>query len=314
MNFGKTGDLMNTYTTIKHLNYFDTAIWPIGQTPLLNLAATAAAAGLPSSIRLLAKAEWFNPSGSVKDRAAKHIIQVAEAEAKLWPGMTLLDSSSGNMALAYATLGRLHGYKVKLVVPANASPARLALLRNLGLDLTLTDPAEGSDGAMVTARQLAAKNPNYFYANQYDNPANSEAYYNTLAPEIWQQSGGQLTHFVAGVGSGGTFTGTARWLKERHSNIFCATVQPQTENEGIKGLKFMATAVPPKVYDSSLADNHLAVTAAEATATRQLLADCEGLSVGPSGAANVAAALRLAQSLDEGTIVTLFPDDSRYYS
>jgi cysteine synthase B len=305
---------MNTYTTIQHLNYFETAFWPIGQTPLLNLAATAAAAGLPSSIHLLAKAEWFNPSGSVKDRAAKRIIQVAEAEGKLWPGMTLLDSSSGNMALSYASLGRLHGYKVKLVVPANATPARLALLQNFGTDLTLTDPAQGSDGAMATARQLAAKNPNYFYANQYDNPANWEAYYHTLAPEIWQQTGGCVTHFVAGVGSGGTFTGAARWLKEQNADIICTTVQPQTEKEGIKGLKFMATAVPPKVYDPSLADKHLAVTAAEAKATRQLLANCEGLSVGPSGAANVAAALRLAQTLDQGTIVTLFPDDSRYYS
>lgn len=305
---------MNTHTTIQHLNYFETAIWPVGQTPLLNLKATAAAAGLTDSIQLLAKAEWFNPSGSVKDRAAKRIIQVAEAEGKLWPGMTLLDSSSGNMALAYATLGRLHGYKVKLVVPANATPARLALLRNYGLDLTLTDPAEGSDGAMATARQLAAKNPNYFYANQYDNPANWEAYYHTLAPEMWQQTGGRITHFVAGVGSGGTFTGTAHWLKEHNANIVCATVQPKTEHEGIKGLKFMATAVSPQVYDSSLADKHLAVTAAEAKETRQLLADCEGLSVGPSGAANVTAALRLAQTLEEGTIVTLFPDDSRYYS
>ncbi|MAT97083.1 MAG: cysteine synthase [Anaerolineaceae bacterium] len=305
---------MNTHTTIQHLNYFETAIWPIGQTPLLNLKATAAAAGLTDSIQLLAKAEWFNPSGSVKDRAAKRIIQVAEAEGKLWPGMTLLDSSSGNMALAYATLGRLHGYKVKLVVPANATPARLALLRNYGLDLTLTDPAEGSDGAMATARQMAAKNPNYFYANQYDNPANWEAYYHTFAPEMWQQTGGRITHFVAGVGSGGTFTGAARWLKERNADIVCATVQPKTEHEGIKGLKFMATAVSPKVYDSSLADKHLAVTAAEAQETRQLLADCEGLSVGPSGAANVTAALRLAQTVEEGTIVTLFPDDSRYYS
>lgn len=305
---------MNTYTTIKHLNYFETAVWPIGQTPLLNLKATATAAGLPESIHLLAKAEWFNPSGSVKDRAAKRIIQVAEAEGKLWPGMTLLDSSSGNMALAYATLGRLHGYKVKLMVPANATPARLALLQNYGIDLTLTDPAQGSDGAMAAARALASQNPNYFYANQYDNPANGEAYYETLAPEIWQQSGGRVTHFVAGVGSGGTFTGAAQWLKERNPNIFCATVQPKTEKEGIKGLKFMATAVPPKAYDPSLADTHLAVTAVEAKETQQLLANCEGLSVGPSGAANVAAALRLAQTLDKGTIVTLFPDDSRYYS
>lgn len=305
---------MNTYTTIQHLNHFETAFWPIGQTPLLNLAATVAAAGLPASIHLLAKAEWFNPSGSVKDRAAKRIIQVAEAEGKLWPGMTLLDSSSGNMALSYATLGRLHGYKIKLMVPANATPARLALLQNFGIDFTLTDPAQGSDGAMAAARQLATQNPSYFYANQYDNPANWEAYYATLGPEIWQQTGGQVTHFVAGVGSGGTFTGTARWLKEQNTAIHCATVQPQSKHEGIKGLKHMATAVPPKVYAPSLADTHLAVTAVEAAATRQLLADCEGLSVGLSGAANVTAALHLAQTLDKGTIVTLFPDDSRYYS
>ncbi|MBK8904796.1 MAG: cysteine synthase family protein [Anaerolineaceae bacterium] len=305
---------MKTYTTHQHLNYLETVQWPIGQTPLLNLAATAAAAGLPDSVRLLAKAEWFNLSGSVKDRAARRIIQTAEAEGKLWPGMTLLDSSSGNMALSYASLGRLHGYKVKLFVPANATPARLTLLQNYSIDLTLTDPALGSDGAMAAARALAAQNPRYFYANQYDNPANWEAYYATLAPEVWQQTGGQVTHFVAGVGSGGTFTGAARWLKECNPAIFCATVQPQTEKEGIKGLKFMATAVPPKTYDPSLADAHLAVTAVEANATRQLLADCEGLSVGPSGGANVAAALQLGRTLDQGTIVTLFPDDSRYYS
>lgn len=304
---------MKTYTTHPNLNYLETVHWPIGQTPLLNLAATVAAAGLPDSIHLLAKAEWFNLTGSVKDRAARRIIQMAEAEGKLWPGMTLLDSSSGNMALSYASLGRLHGYKVKLFVPANATPARLTLLQNYNIDLTLTDPAQGSDGAMAAARELAAQNPRYFYANQYDNPANWEAYYAALAPEVWQQTGGQLTHFVAGVGSGGTFTGTARWLKEHNPAIFCATVQPQTEKEGIKGLKFMATAVPPQTYDPALADAHLGVTAVEAAATRQLLADCEGLSVGPSGGANIAAALRLARTLDQGTIVTLFPDDSRYY-
>ena len=305
---------MNTFATIQHITHSETVRWPIGQTPLLNLAATAAAAGLPATIHLLAKAEWFNPSGSVKDRAAWQIIQTAEAAGQLWPGMTLLDSSSGNMALAYASLGRLRGYKIRLFVPANATPARLALLQNSGIELTLTDPAQGSDGAIAAARELAAKNPAYFYANQYDNPANCQAYYDTLAPEIWRQTDGRVTHFVAGVGSGGTFTGAARWLKERNSAIICATVQPQSANEGIKGLKFMATAVPPKVYDPSLADTHLTVTAAEAATTRQLLADCEGLSVGPSGAANVTAALRLAQTLQQGTIVTLFPDDSRYYS
>ncbi len=245
---------MKTNFTLQHPNYCDIAHWPIGQTPLLNLGATAAAAGLSPAIRLLAKAEWFNPSGSIKDRAAKRIIQTAEAEGKLWPGMTLLDSSSGNMALAYANLGRLHGYKVKLMVPANATPARLALLQNYGADLTLTDPAQGSDGAMQAARQLAAQNRHYFYANQYDNPANWQAYYDTLAPEIWQQTGGDVTHFIAGVGSGGTFTGTARWLKECKPGIFCATVQPQTDQDGIKGLKHMATAVPPKIYAPSLAD------------------------------------------------------------
>lgn len=305
---------MHTITTTQTFNQSITAHWPIGQTPLLNLATAAAAAGLPASIRLLAKAEWFNPSGSVKDRAAHRIIRTAEAEGKLWPGMTILDSSSGNMALAYASLGRLHGYKIRLIVPANATPARLALLQNYGVDLILTDPSLGSDGAMAEARRQAAQNPAYFYANQYDNPANWEAYYATLAPEIWQQTGGSVTHFVAGVGSGGTFTGVARWFKERHSDVVCATVQPETEKEGIKGLKHMATAVPPKVYDASLADAHLSVTASEAATVRQMLADCEGLSVGPSGAANVAAAIRLAHTLEQGTIVTLFPDDSRYYS
>lgn len=304
---------MNTLVTSPTQTYSPAFYGTIGQTPLLDLAATASAVGLPPAVRLLAKAEWCNPSGSVKDRAARHIIQAAEAAGYLWPGMTLLDSSSGNMALAYAALGSARGYKVNLVLPANATPARLAVLRSCGLALTLTDPALGSDGALAVARELAAANPHTFYANQYDNPCNAQAYYDTLAPEIWRQTGGRVTHFVAGVGSGGTFTGTARWLKQRKSEILCMTVQPKTENEGIKGLKHMATAVPPRTYDPTLADDHLAITAGQAAAVGRLLTDCEGLAVGSSGAANVAAAIRLAQTIERGCIVTIFPDDSRYY-
>jgi cysteine synthase B len=185
----------------------------IGNTPLLRLQRTAAEFGLPSTVSLFAKAEWFNPSGSVKDRAALNIVRTAEANGQLTPGMTLLDSTSGNMGIAYAMLGVARGYRVILTLPSNASPERISILKAYGAELVLTDPLEGSDGAMIEARRLAAGDPSVFYANQYNNSANWRAHYLTTANEIWRQTQGTITHFVAGLGTSGTFTGTTRRLR-----------------------------------------------------------------------------------------------------
>lgn len=281
---------------------------PVGNTPLLHLRQTAVAVGLPPSVQLYAKAEWFNPSGSVKDRAAWHIMRTAEENGRLWPGMTILDSSSGNMALAYAVLGQAAGYKIKLVVPESAGSDRLEHLDRLGVDLTVTAKADGSDGAIRAAREMAAADPTLFYARQYDNPANWQAYYETMAPEIWAQTHGLVTHFVAALGSSGTFMGTARRLRAFNPDIHTTAVQPASATEGIKGLKHMPSAIRPTIYDEKVADAQAAVTRIEAEAMQEMLALCEGLEVGLSAAAAVVAAVQQARALEYGHIVTVLPD------
>jgi cysteine synthase B len=285
----------------------------VGNTPLLQLKQTAVAFGLPDSVQLYAKAEWFNLSGSVKDRAALHIIRTAEQKGLLWPGMTLLDSTSGNMGIAYAVLGTARGYKVKLALPASASRERIAILRAHGADLLVTDPDAGSDGAILAARELAAADPACYYANQYDNPANWQAYYLTMGTEIWAQTNGRLTHFVAGVGSSGTFTGTTRRLREYNPAIECVAVQPRTAQEGIKGLKHMPTAIRPAIYDEALADDQVKIGAQEADQMTHFLAQREALFVGPSAAAAVAAAVSVARHLKHGVVVTVLPDNGYKY-
>jgi cysteine synthase B len=286
----------------------------VGNTPLLQLSRLAAAAGLPPSVQLLAKAEWFNPSGSVKDRPARHIIRAAERQGRLRPGMTLLDSTSGNMGLAYATLAASRGYRVRLTLPENASPERITVLRALGAELIFTDPLEGSDGALVEAQRLAAANaPDTFYADQYANPANWQAHYDTTAAEIWAQTDGRLTHFVAGLGTGGTFTGTTRRLKELNPYVRAVSVQPDGPFHGLEGLKHMATAIRPAVYDPHLADAGLAVRTEDAQQMAVRLARTEGLFVGVSAAAAVVAALQVGRALDEGIVVTVLPDAGLKY-
>ena len=285
----------------------------VGNTPLLRLDTITRAAGLPETVQLLAKAEWFNPSGSVKDRAALNIIRSAEREGTLHPGMTLLDSTSGNMGIAYALLCAARGYRVTLAVPRNASPERLAILRAYGAELVLTDPLEGSDGALRVAREMARENPHYFYADQYNNAANWRAHYQTTANEIWTQTGGEITHFVAGLGTSGTFTGTTRRLKELQPTVEAIAMQPDSPFNGLEGLKHMPTAEKPGIYDEALADTLTTVRTEDAYQMARRLAREEGLFVGISAAAAVVAAVDVARDLSRGVVVTVLPDNGFKY-
>ena len=285
----------------------------IGNTPLLNLERTAVDYSLAEGVCLYAKAEWFNPGGSVKDRAALNIIREAEENGLLRPGMTLLDSTSGNTGIAYAMLGATRRYRVKLTVPANVSPERLSILRAYGAELILTDPLEGSDGALLEARRLAANDPSLFYANQYNNSSNWRAHYLTTANEIWDQTEGTLTHFVAGLGTGGTFTGTTRRLKALNPEILCYSAQPSSPFNGLEGWKHMETAIKPGIYDEGLADGNLTIRTEDAYDMARFLARNEGLFVGISSAAAVCAAVQLAQTLTQGLVVTVMPDSGMKY-
>lgn len=285
----------------------------IGNTPLIRLDKTAAEFGLSPDVALLAKAEWYNPGGSIKDRAALNIIRTAERDGLLRSGMTLLDATSGNTGIAYAMLGAARGYRVKLAVPENVSPERLSILRAYGAELILTDPLDGSDGAILEARRIAAADPAVFYADQYNNPANWLAHYLTTADEIWEQTGGAITHFVAGVGTSGTFMGTTRRLRELNPNILCYSAQPDSPFNGLEGWKHMATAIVPGIYDANLADGDLSARTEDAHAMARFLARREGFLVGISAAANVWAAIRVASELEEGVVVTVLPDSGLKY-
>ncbi len=288
----------------------------IGNTPLLRLDRAAAAFALSTRVTLLAKAEWCNPGGSVKDRAALHIIREAERRGLLRPGMTLLDATSGNTGIAYAMLGAARGYQVKLAVPENVSPERLAILRAYGAELILTDPLEGSDGAIREARRIATADGRpsaVFYADQYNNPANWQAHYLTTAEEIWQQTDGTISHFVAGLGTSGTFTGVTRRLHELNPAVACISAQPDSPFNGLEGWKHMATAIVPGIYDEALADGNVTVRTEEAHSMARFLARHEGILVGVSAAASVVAALNVARELDEGVVVTILPDSGYKY-
>ena len=286
----------------------------VGNTPLLRLDRIAAEAQLLPDVKLYAKAEWFNPSGSVKDRPALNIIRTAERNGLLKPGMTLFDSTSGNMGIAYAMFGAARGYSVKLTLPENVSRERIAIIKAYGAEAILTDPLEGSDGALREARRLAViAGDTEFYANQYDNPANWQAHYYTTANEIWAQSAGQLTHFVAGMGTSGTFMGTSRRLKELNPDIRAISVQPDSPFNGLEGLKHMQTAIQPGIYDPDQADSEVEIQTEDAYEMARTLARREGLFVGFSAAAAVVAALRVAQQLTAGVVVTVLPDNGYKY-
>ena len=284
----------------------------VGNTPLVRL--TAVTAGLPEGVTVSGKAEMFNPGGSVKDRPGLAMIRDGIARGLLTPGKTILDATSGNTGIAYAMVGAALGYPVELCMPRNASQERKRILRAYGASFILTDPAEGSDGAIREARRrYAADRERYFYPDQYNNDANWRAHYETTAPEIWEQTGGAVTHFVAGLGTSGTFMGVGRRLREFNPAIELIAMQPDGPFHGLEGLKHMATAIVPGIFDADLADENLTVSTEEAHAMVKRLAREEGLMVGISAAANVVAALRVAERLDEGTVVTIFCDGADKY-
>ncbi len=285
----------------------------IGQTPLVRLAD--AAKELPTSVKLYVKLEGLNPGGSVKDRAALFIVWEAMRSGALGPDKTLLDATSGNTGIAYAMLGAALGFPVRLMLPANASPERVQILRAYGAQLTLTDPSAGTEGARQLARELANAEPDrYFYADQYDNSANQLAHYTTTGPETWQQTDGQITHFVAGLGTGGTMMGVGRYLRERQPAVQLVGVQPEGPRHGIEGLKHLATARVPGIYDPELVDRIIEVTTDEAKTMASRLARQEGLFVGISAGAAVVAALRVGRELTHGTVVALLPDGGFKYA
>ena len=284
----------------------------VGNTPLLLLRRLGRT--LSPRVKVFAKAEWFNPGGSVKDRPALNIIRTALTNGDLGNGKRLLDSTSGNMGISYATFGATLGIPDTLVVPGSASSERIAILRTLGAELILTDPTEGSDGAILTARQLAAEKPDvYWYANQYNNDANWQAHNRSTGPEILRQTNERVTHFVAGLGTSGTLIGTGRYLREQLSHVKIIGFQPDASFHGLEGLKHMPTAIKPGIYDPSFADEIHEVRTEDAHDMVLRLAREEGLFVGISSGAAAVAALRLAEDLEEGIVVTIFPDAGYKY-
>src|SRR5271163_1371371 len=295
----------------------------IGNTPLIRLEKVTT--HLPG-VQILAKAEWANPGGSVKDRAASSIVIDAQARgllgaSKATKGQRLLDATSGNTGIAYAMLGAAMDFGVTLCMPANVSPERKKVLAAYGAEVISTDPADGSDGAIRKAQEMAAEfGDEFYYADQYGNDANWRAHYKTTAPEIWRQTEGQITHFVAGLGTSGTFMGTARGLKEHSSRIECISMQPDSAFHGLEGMKHMASALVPAIYDPTLADRNIEIETEKAYAMCKQLAREEGILVGVSAAANVAAALQIAEELAGGSrryqdtvIVTVLCDSADKY-
>jgi cysteine synthase B len=286
----------------------------IGNTPLVPLDALVR--DLPN-VQLLGKAEWHNPGGSVKDRAAASIVAEARRAGKLAPGKILLDSTSGNTGIAYAMLGAALGFPVTLCVPENVSPERKRILQAYGANIIYTDPAEGSDGALKIARQYAEHHPDlYFYADQYSNDANWRAHYETTANEIWQQTEGRITHFVAMLGTTGTFVGTTRRLKELNPKIRCISLQPDSAFHGIEGAKHLPSAIVPRIYDASLADQNLEIVTEDAHAMARRLVREQGLLVGVSAAAAIVGSLQVAERLkteQRATIVTILCDSGEKY-
>jgi cysteine synthase B len=282
----------------------------IGNTPLVDLSPLT---GNPE-VRLYAKAEFANPGGSVKDRPALGIILDAERRGLFASGRRLLDSTSGNTGIAYAMIGAARGIPVTLCLPDSASPERKRILRAYGAELRMTDPLAGSDGAILEARRLVAEEPERFaYVDQYSNPENWRAHYRTTGPEIWAQTEGTITHFVTGLGTSGTFMGVGRFLKEKAPRVRLISVEPDSPFHGLEGMKHMATAIVPPIYDPALADEAREIATEKAYAMVKRLAREQGLLVGVSSGCNVAAALQVASGLQRGTIVTVLCDNADKY-
>jgi S-sulfo-L-cysteine synthase (O-acetyl-L-serine-dependent) len=282
----------------------------IGNTPLVRLEHFETKPG----VEIHAKLELHNAGGSVKDRAALAMVDEGERRGQLGGGQVLLDATSGNTGISYAMLGAARGFLVKLCVPANVTRERRQILEAYGAELVLTDPMEGSDGAIREARRIFdADSARYFYPDQYSNEANWRAHFDTTGAEILEQTGGRLTHFVAGLGTSGTFVGTGRRLRGSGQRIELVAVQPDSPLHGLEGLKHMATALVPSIFDATLADRNLTVTTEDAHAMTRRLARDAGLFVGPSSGAALVAALEVARSIDHGMIVTIFPDGGGRY-
>lgn len=289
----------------------------VGNTPLVRLDRLEWARRV-APVEVYAKAEWFNPSGSVKDRAALSIIRAAEADGRLTRDKIILDATSGNMGIAYAMLGAALGYRVRLVMPRNVSPERKFILRAYGAEMVFTDPMLGGNGAVRQAQEMNEAEPEtYFYANQYDNPANWQAHYHTTAEEIWRQTEGRVTHFVTGLGTSGTFVGAGRRLRELNPGIQLISLQPDSAVNAIEGWKYMPTAILPAIYDQTLADENLEIETEAAQEMAIRLAREQGLFVSPSAGAAAVGALRVAERVREtagsGVIVTVFADAGYKY-
>jgi len=283
----------------------------IGNTPLIRL--TSFEAGF-RDVELYAKAEWQNPGGSVKDRPAARMIADAERAGKLTRDRIILDATSGNTGIAYAMIGSARGYRVRLCVPENVTPERKKVLRAFGADVVFTNPMEGSDGAIIKARAMYAANPElYFYPDQYNNESNWRAHFDTTGPEILEQTGGRITHFVAGLGTSGTFVGVGRRLRQAKPSTALISVQPDSPLHGLEGLKHMDSAIVPGIYDPTLADEDIRVSTEEAFDVTRRLARQEGLLVGPSSGANLAGALRVARRTADAVIVVIFCDGGDKY-
>jgi cysteine synthase B len=282
----------------------------IGNTPLVRLHLP----GIPDRVELWAKCEWFNPGGSVKDRTALSIVSEGERSGALRPGRTIVDSSSGNTAVGLALVGRARGYAVELVMPESVSRARQEVCRAYGAELVFTDAFSGSDGALKRVRERVAATPDrYFYADQYRNPANPLAHYRTTGPEIWDQTGGRVTHFVAGLGTTGTIVGTSRFLRERNPRVRVVAVEPDEPLHGLEGLKHLASALVPEVWDPAAADERLAVSTEDGRRTCAEAVETNGLLLGHSAGAALFGARTIARRLVSGVVVVLLPDGGERY-
>jgi cysteine synthase B len=301
-NINKTRHL-----SIKHHHLTDF----IGNTPLLELNHLSSSV---KPVRIFAKAEWFNPGGSIKDRAALNMIRDGIQSGNLNPGRNILDASSGNTGIALAMIGASLGFNVTLCIPENAGEIHKQMMQAHGAKLVLTDPMQGTDGAILEARKLIIDNPDkYFYVDQYNNPKNWQAHYEGTGPEIFRQTGGGITHFVAGLGSCGTFIGSGRYLKKQNPDIQLVSVQPDSPLHGMEGMKHLETALVPGIYDPKLADQNIQVSTEEAQLMVKRLAIEEGLLVGNSAGGALAVALRMAKELPSGNIVVILPDGGFKY-
>jgi cysteine synthase B len=282
----------------------------IGHTPLVRLRLP----GVPAGVELWGKCEWFNPGGSVKDRTALSIVREGERTGGLRKGRTIIDSSSGNTAVGLALVGRARGYRVELFMPASVALERRRICEAYGAEITLTDAFSGSDGALVAVRERVAAEPDrYFYADQYRNPANPLAHYRTTGPEIWDQTGGRLTHFVAGIGTSGTVVGAGRYLHERSPRPRVIAVEPDEPLHGLEGMKHLPSAIVPEIYDPGVEDQKIRVATEDGYAVCREVLQSDGLLLGHSAGAALSAAREVARTLASGVVVVLLPDGGERY-